>query len=125
MDICSDPVAAARYWTQMVECGRKATTTSQSLKERYLEIRYEHLVTSPEATARTVFNHIGESWEPDVLKFYHRDTSDNKQVSVYRPITADSVGKWKDELSAEVKSKIKPVIGSLLIDLGYADNTDW
>lgn len=124
MKICSDPTAAARYWRQMVQEGRDAFNSSETLSSRYLEIRYEDLVTRPERTARKVFAHIGEDWDPDVLKFYQTEGPEYDH-DVYRPISDSSVGKWRHELSNDIKRQIKPIIGPLLIDLDYATDMDW
>lgn len=117
---CSDPISAAKYWRQSVEVGRKASGHSDDLGSQYLEVRYEHLVTSPEETARAIFAHLGEPWVPDVLNFYEREAEHYQ-----RPIFKSSIGKWKEGLSSNVKKQIKPIIGPLLIKLNYAEGLDW
>jgi hypothetical protein len=124
MAITQEPAAAAAYWKQAVLAGRKAALQSPTLRKRYTEIRYEQLVTSPEKTIRPLFEHIGESWEPDVLHFHEQDNPDVYD-QVYRPISDSSVGKWKRGLSRDEKNAVKEVAGDLLIDLGYATDLNW
>ena len=124
MAITQEPEAAAAYWKQAVLAGRKAALQSPTLRKRYTEIRYEQLVTSPEKTIRPLFEHIGESWEPDVLRFHEQNNPDVYE-QVYRPISDASVGKWKRGLSRNEKDTVKQVAGDLLIDLGYATNLNW
>lgn len=123
MAITQDPEAAASYWKKAVTAGRRAAQASDSLREQYLEIRYEDLVTNPVPIARLIFSHIHEPWEPDVLNFYQEQTDVYNQV--YRPISDASVGKWKTGLSPAQKSTVKRVAGDLLIELGYADDMSW
>lgn len=122
--ICSSPVAAAKYWRQILEIGRDAARSSQSLNDQYLEIRYEDLVFSTERTARKIIDHVGESWNPVVLDFYLKENPKHCK-HIYRPISNSSVGRWKNDLSVDMKKNIKPIIGDLLIDLGYATDMDW
>jgi len=122
--MCYDPTAAAKYWRQVVKRGRDAAESSKSLNGRYLEVRYEDLVSSTERTARRIINHLGEPWDPVVLSFYQKENPEHCR-HIHRPISNSSVGKWRDELSVDMKKSIKPIIGDLLIDLGYATDMDW
>lgn len=123
MAITQDPEAAATYWVNAVTTGRRAAQQSESLHERYLEIRYEDLVSHSEPTARSLFEHIDEDWEPAVLNFHENDASVYEHV--HRPISNASVGKWKTALTPDEKSIVKRVAGDLLIDLGYAEDLNW
>ena len=124
MAITQDPQAAAAYWRKAVTAGRRAAQGSASLRGRYLEIRYEDLVTTPEPVIRRVLSHIGEPWAPEVLRF-HEKKNPAVYANVHRPISDASVGKWKEGLTTEQKSVVKDVAGDLLIELGYATDHDW
>lgn len=123
MPITTDPCAAANYWVRAVQAGRRAAGQSQTLRDRYLEVRYEELVRAPEDSARAIFVHLGEQWEPEVLNFHEKETTIYGQV--HRPISSASIGRWRNELSPEVQSAVKDIVGELLMELGYADGTDW
>jgi hypothetical protein len=122
--MCSDPVAAAKYWRQFLKKGRDAAKSSKSLDDQYLEVRYEDLVSSTERTARRIIDHLGEPWDPVVLNFYQEEYPEHCG-HVHRPISSYSVGRWENELSVDVKERIKPIIGDFLIDLNYDTNMDW
>lgn len=62
-----DPyIAAAHYW---VDANRKILAFREAHPERCCVLRYESLVTQPEATLRPVFSFLGEPFESEVLDF--------------------------------------------------------
>ncbi len=61
---------AARYWATQCE---KMRAFHADHAERCLELRYEALATRPEAEARRLFAFLGESWEPEVLRFHEKE----------------------------------------------------
>ena len=65
---CQDPESAANYWAHVVAEVRKQAET---LPDRYLEVRYEDMVSHPEAVARQVLAFLGEPWDPAVLADVH------------------------------------------------------
>lgn len=121
--ITQDSKAAAAYWVKAVTAGRRASRMSSTLADRYLEIRYEELVTNTESVARSIFEHLGEPWEPRILDFHKHEVSVYDHV--YRPVTDRSVGKWRQDLSPDQKMRVKEVAGDLLIQLGYAKDLSW
>ena len=62
---CQDSTTAGNYWSHVVEAIR---TQSVDVPGRYLEVRYEDLIQSPEITVRRVLAFLGETWDPAVLK---------------------------------------------------------
>jgi len=113
---------AAAYWARVVKFGR-STLDDEKAREKYLEIRYEDLVTNPEPIMRQLVDHTGEPWSDQVLRFH--ELEDPLFPGVQRPISAKSVGRWNDKLSRKDKDTIKRVAGDLLIELGYASDYDW
>ena len=79
---CKDPESAANYWTHVVDAIR---TQAETVEGRYLEVRYEELVSHPEAVIRQVLAFLGEPWDPSVL-------SDIQVESEAAPVDLDSVG---------------------------------
>ena len=73
--------------------------------ERYREVRYEDLVTQPEATLRSLFAFLDEPWAGSVLE--------------NNPTFSTSVGRWRSELSAPEVAEIEAVAGETMRTLGY------
>ena len=120
--INTDPGAAAGYWDWIVRTGRKAAERP-SVRDQYLEIRYEELVSNPETVMRRIIAHVGEPWDDCITRFHEFD--DPIYPSVQRPISDKSVGNWERSIDDETKRIFKDVAGDLLIELGYAKNKDW
>src|SRR5262245_6661680 len=57
---------AARYWA--TQCGVMRSFAARH-RGRALELFYEKLVADPEAEAQRLFEFLGESYEPEVLRF--------------------------------------------------------
>lgn len=84
--------------------------TSQLSKQQYHELRYEHLVTNPNAEANRLLDFLGITAQTSRQRFY-------QAMSEARP---DSVGVWKKELSTEQLRQVEQEAGSLLRKLNYA-----
>lgn len=87
-----------------------------------LAVRYEDLVTDPEAVARRVIEHLGESWEDGLVA---RALQDSAQVGfgdwkTYARATVDasSVGRWK-KLPQPALEPLGKICNPLLQRLGY------
>lgn len=64
---------------------------------RYLEVRYEDLVRSQEATTRRLLTFCGLAWEDACLDF-HRNAAPvatASSVQVRQPLYATSIGRWR------------------------------
>jgi sulfotransferase family protein len=71
-----------------------------------LEIRYEELAADPEATAATLAQHIGA--EPGPL------------AVALRAMHAESIGRWRRDLTPEQLADVEAEAGPLLRELGYS-----
>lgn len=123
--------AARSEWARYVEAAR---TFGDGLPaERFLELRYENLVTDPEVTSRRVFDFLGETWHPDVLDFApaeHRATDRYQRFTASRRdqggesavIYRSRVGKGGASLNPLLKSLLRRRHGDLLAELGYLDS---
>lgn len=91
---------------------------------RYAEVRYEALVTSPEATLRALLAWLGLAWDAGMLA---RDRDDGKllQPRLAGPIDDAVVGRWRRELSAEGRAAFRGEPSRWLRQLGYADDDAW
>lgn len=77
--------------------------------DRYREVRYEELVTQPEATIRTLLAFLSEPWAASILE--------------NNTIFSTSVGRWQRELSAADVAEIEVVAGETMLALGYPLST--
>lgn len=93
----------------------------------YIEIKYEELVTKPEATMRSLLMQLNEPWSDDILDYYNqlgssRDVNkfpQNKEAT--HPLNEKRIGRWRDECNAQEIKIIREKAESLLNELGYND----
>ncbi len=95
------PERIAEEWCRRINCG----LAWREWPERYREVRYEELVSQPEATLRPLFAFLDEPWAACVLET--------------NPIFRTSVGRWRSELSAAEVAAIEAVAGQTMRALGY------
>ena len=114
-------------WRKMVERG-----LTYRADPRYLEIRYEDLVASPEPTIRGVIEFLDEPYDPAILE--GRPDSDSAaagaegrsgELDARGSISAASVGRWRRDLSDDDRAVIKRHANDLLVSLGYATDDRW
>ncbi len=111
---------AAERWVDCVWKGviHRADT------ERYAEVRYEDLVTSPETEMRRILSWIGEEWDPAVLA-HDRVDHDNPEHTessaeqVARPLYTSSLGRWKRDLAPRDVKAFEKIAGETLEFLGF------
>ena len=114
--------AAARRWRDATircqEFGSKAP-------DRYLEIRYEDLVTRPKATTQKVFEFLGIDYHESMIdkpprpeEFGDIGVLDHLNAAA-RPIFQDSIGKGRHKFTEEQLQEIQHLIGDQLLHLGY------
>jgi hypothetical protein len=112
-------MAAALYWRWMVRRGREY---GRILGPRYMEVRYEDLVTEP----RRILVEVG--------RFVDHDLDYDRILrtgigSVSQPNTSfefsnqerefDPLGRWKKLLSTQDLEEVEGLIGDVLVELGY------
>lgn len=99
----------AAYWSERVEAGR-----AMKGDPRYIEVRYEDLISRPEATLRRLLAFCGLAWEDGLLT---ADAASAERAT--GPIFGTSVGRWRNELTAEEVGIVEHVGGAELAMLGY------
>ena len=131
----------ARLWRDRIKGARRQ---AKRLRGRYLELRYEDLVTDPEAQLRRVCELCRLEFSPAMLD-YHRDAetrigeiardlpgaggrlarSGAERAAAHaltaRPPTAERSGSWRTAMSAGDQAEFESVAGELLRDLGYLE----
>lgn len=123
-------------------CHRIRTARSHSEQvPRYLEVRYESLVTEPEASLRRVCSFVDLPFDPAQLAYFerapdrlleHRDrrAPDGRvlvahaqrlvqQRNVTRPPDPTRIGRWRTEMTPREREAFEGVAGPLLGELGY------
>ena len=101
--------------TAMVDAWRRRAELSHLL-------RYEDLVLRPEETVRTLVAHLGldpsdAAVEPMVASLAGRDRGSEGHRTIADP--ADSVGRWRRDLSREVMDACEAALGPSLEAFGY------
>jgi hypothetical protein len=123
LDWPKNAYATAIEWSEHI---RAIEAAKQSISVRQLlEIRYEELVGAPQATLERVCAFLGETYEPDMLKYYASSEAQNWSTSegchrmVSRPITDDFVGVHRRVLTLDDRRLLTGAIGATLSRCGY------
>lgn len=110
-----------KNWNRNVRTGR-----SQGVRlghERYMEIFYEKLVTSPGEVVRQVCSFLGEDFEQAMLD--HTVTArkigpgHGQHNMALEPIFTKSVGRWKSEMTSFEQKMAERISGECLAEFGY------
>ncbi|QIL78558.1 sulfotransferase [Diaphorobacter sp. HDW4A] len=131
----------AQFWRANVVTAREAG----ALRLRYLEVRYEDLITNTEVELRRLCDFIELDFDPVMLSYHER--SAGRLLEHQRRVTADGVvivgetqrraqqvrttqapnkqllASWRDDLSVREIEEFESVAGDLLRELGYAVST--
>ncbi len=115
-----DTYYVMKNWVRNVSAGLAAAEWLG--EERYLEIRYERLVSEPEETLQRICGFLGEEFDPAMLN-HPRFAQECKNVAghyeVYAPTTTKSVSRWQNDMP-EFEQKVSwRVAGSVLEKMGY------
>ena len=127
------------------------------LEKNYLVVRYEDLVHDPETEMKRVEDFVGWPLSPSYLKFHEKanyrrilsspiymggrehavpiredsalEGAIGSEHTQHRPISPDSIGRWKKEIHKERMKYIMDVYGErvadTLIELNYETNKNW
>jgi hypothetical protein len=91
--------------------------------ERYVEIRYEDLLSVPEATISAILSLIDEPFDPAVLSFHERrrpvGTDPVNDRNIQRPLQAANSGKWEAEVGRREIEVFEAIAGATLDACGY------
>jgi hypothetical protein len=121
-------VKATEKWGRYIHAARQVGTTLPA--DRYLEVRYEDLISDTEGTLRTLLNFLGEPWDPAVLDY---DASPHDVMPHYATFTrarrqsangpgavyTNRMASWKRELDPLLLLLIRWRGGATLRELGY------
>lgn len=113
---------AASAWARHIE-GKQSW--GRQHPARYLEVRYENLLTHPRDTLRSVCTFIGFDYSDDLLNFhataFARDISNSTtHAQLSRPLNATNHGKWRQQLAPAKIAEFESIAGRALAAAGYA-----
>lgn len=108
-------VSNARLWLRFNLGARRS-----SRNPRYLLVRYEELVSGPEAGLRRICNFVDEEYSPAMLE-------PNAHPSVHvpwfhraeKPVTTERLGKWREVLTMEQVALVEWAVGDQMQAFGY------
>jgi hypothetical protein len=110
-------VGAGMYW---VERSEKIESFCEANAAACHRIRYEDLTGDPEASLRSLFEFLGEVWEPEVMdydRFPHHSGYGDAEVRRHRKIKPNSQ-RYLD-WPTDVQDAVRRVCGPMLERLGY------
>lgn len=115
---------AARVWREDVLTGRRAG--QQLRKGRYVEVRYEELVNSPQRELARICDAIGICFDPAMLRYseraeeiVRRTFAPRAHANLLRPPTA-GLRDWRREMPASQLKHFQEIAGEALQAFGYA-----
>jgi Sulfotransferase family len=118
-----DVLPCAAAWREQVWWVREAGALLGP--DRYFELRYEDLVSRPEALLREISDFLGVAYSPQMLE-YHRKVDQSVPESkrhlwplLHQPPRADNTEQWKNKLSSGQRICFEKRAGPLLRTLGY------
>ena len=93
--------------------------------ERLLPVRYEDLAREPEGCLKRICEFLQVEFDPAMLSFHEKTnryvtkTSQTWHPNTFKPISAASVGRWREAYSEEEIGLIEMVCGSRMTRWGY------
>jgi hypothetical protein len=119
-----DFLSALQYWTEVVTWSRKMGRMLP--QDRYLEVRYEALVSNPQECLEQITAFLDLPFEEGMLERYRARldhtlpaSSRDYHKNLDRPIDRDLAYTWQKALSAADQALAYSIAGKLLDDLGY------
>lgn len=98
---------AASEATRAAWAWRSYVTAARSAPEETIELRYESLVADPEGEARRVAQEL--------------DADAGPLADAFSEVHAESIGRWRRELTPQQLADVQAEAGPLLAELGYAE----
>jgi sulfotransferase family protein len=118
----------ADRWAATIGRGEQLLRELKPATRACIAIRYEDLITAPDATMKRVIDFLGEPWEPAVASFGGRSVDFDKVLEatgkasttlerLKEPLTGERVGIWPQVLSAAQLQAIHQAVAAR----GFAD----
>ena len=116
VEFCKDASKAAEYWSHETSLGIRMRTHENSL--RYMEVYYEDLALSPEATLASILKFVGEPWSESVLEPDDGGIEWTNGKTNEKP-HSHSVGNWRRRISQQDAKTIEDQTAQMMKRLGY------
>jgi len=118
--------SAAETWSRWIGLGREWIG-----HPHYTEVRYEDLVTAPEASLRLLLEFLELPWNAEVLAYHDQAQSNRPDLplthlaGVSKPVYSSSIERWQKDLTFADRRAVEEIAGATLRELGYTDSPDW
>lgn len=119
----NNPEQVTLSWKRHVQDGRRAGRTLG--RDRYLEVRYEHLVDEPELVVREICGFIDLPFDPAMLCYHERadevlasEPYPRRHQRLRLPLTK-GLRDWRQHMSGDNLALFELLGGDLLEELGY------
>jgi hypothetical protein len=106
---------AAQRWADDV---RRARADGAALGGRYLEVRYEDLITRPDEVLAGVCAFLEIDFSPTMLTL-SRPSEVAGDAGGMREVKSDNAGKYRTRMRASTLRRIEAIAGDVLRDAGY------
>jgi hypothetical protein len=107
----------ANKWKESIRVGQKWTARGD------ICLRYEDLVENPKAALTMACHFLSLDYSESMLSYFSNNDEPNEFKSwkwkTFEPISTDSLGRYKTDLSNEQIDLFQAVAGSELVDCGY------
>jgi hypothetical protein len=113
----------ALWWEWNVRLGREAAGFLGP--DRYYELRYESLVTDPEAECEKLCAFLGLAYDAGMLSFHEGRLKSKPGLSAkaaWLPVTR-GLRSWEEQMSSDDMARFEAAAGDLLGELGYRRST--
>lgn len=111
------PIVTTLLW---MATAKRARALSRLVPDgNLLLLRYEDMVSAPEATARRLCRFVGEDYEPEMLAVRNNNSSDPSTRGAADGIFESSIGRWRQGLPPEHAYLAQKIGGGLLEAFGY------
>jgi len=113
----------ARGWRRMME---RDARLAHELGSAWLRLRFEDLVREPERELRRVCEHLGEAFDPVMLRYDQRESAGFSareaawKGDTFKPLDQKRVGAAQRSLTMHQVRTIERTVGPWLERLGYA-----
>jgi LPS sulfotransferase NodH len=122
----NDFVNTIRYWNRTIICARKMLKMLP--EERYIEVRFEDLVSDPTREIKRITDFIGVDFEEKMVRDYTK-TAQQKvgerihqhHIHLTKPPSSSQAFKWKKTLKPADQAIAYQIAGETLVELGYPE----
>lgn len=99
---------------------REVLKLRTALPDRYMQVKYEDLVTAPEAVLRQVCTFLNLPFHPAMLNSSGRMTETaGIHADLSRPVHTEKLGIWKTQLSERDIRMSDAIVGNIAEECGY------